>query len=141
MAKSHQRRSKKHGGTSGKLNWTLSWSENRRGVTGFFISLFLFFVVIDPIHHTFQFAEQVKVGHAGSVSAGLFGLPLVRLRADEVRIASAGKAGEFPAVDRLSGRRLIYLGEANSKAMLYDPVRRVTFSMPAASLVLELRGG
>jgi hypothetical protein len=75
-----------------------------------------------------------------SVSAGLFGLPLVRLRADEVRVASAGKAGQFPAVDRLSGRRLIYLGEANSKAMLYDPLRRVTFSVPAASLVLELRG-
>jgi hypothetical protein len=51
----------------------------------------------------------------------------VRLRADEVRVASAGKAGQFPAVDRLSGRRLIYLGEANSKAMLYDPLRRVTF--------------
>jgi hypothetical protein len=105
------------------------------------VSLFLFFFVIDPIHHTFQFAEQVKAGHAGSVSAGLFGLPLVRLRADEVRVASAGKAGEFPAVDGLSGRRLIYLGEANSKAMLYDPARRVTFSVPAANLVLELREG
>src|SRR5215212_9461367 len=33
----YQRRSKKHGGTPGKLNWMLSWSENRRGVTGFFI--------------------------------------------------------------------------------------------------------
>jgi hypothetical protein len=105
------------------------------------VGLCLFFLVIDPIHHTFQFADQVKAGHAGSASAGLFGLPLVRLRANEVRVASAGKAGEFPAVDRLSGRRLIYLGEANSKAMLYDPIRRVTFSVPAASLVLELRGG
>jgi hypothetical protein len=44
-------------------------------------------------------------------------------------------------VDRLSGRKLIYLGEANNKVMLYDPVRRVTFSVPAANLVLELRGG
>jgi hypothetical protein len=105
------------------------------------VSLFLFFLVIDPILHTFQFADQVKAGHAGSVSAGLLGLPLVRLRADEVRVTSAGNAGEFPAVDRLSGRRLIYLGEADSKAMLYDPIRRVTFSVPAASLVLELRGG
>jgi hypothetical protein len=105
------------------------------------VSLFFFFLVIDPILHTFQFADQVKAGHAGSVSAGLLGLPLVRLRADEVRVASAGKAGEFPAVDRLSGRRLIYLGEANGKAMLYDPIRRVTFSVPAASLVLELQGG
>jgi hypothetical protein len=104
------------------------------------LSLFLSFLVIDPVHHTFQFAEQVKAGHSGSVSAGLFGLPLVRLRADEVRVASAGKTGEFPAVDRLSGRKLIYLGEANSKAMLYDPGRRVTFSLPAANLVLELRG-
>jgi hypothetical protein len=105
------------------------------------LTLFVFFLVIDPIHHTFQFAEQVKAGHAGSVSAGLFGLPLVRLRADEVRVISAGKAGEYPAVDRLRGRKLIYLGEANNKAMLYDPVRRVTFSVPAANLVLELRGG
>lgn len=92
------------------------------------VGLFVFFLVIGPILHTFQFAEQVKAGHAGSVSAGLLGLPLVRLRADEVRVTSAGKAGEFPAVDRLSGRRLIYLGEANSKAMLHDPIRRVTFS-------------
>jgi hypothetical protein len=102
--------------------------------------LFVSFLVIDPIQHTFQFAEQVKAGHPGSVSAGLFGLPLVRLRADEVRVVSAGKVGEYPAIDRLSGRRLIYLGEADSKAMLYDPVRQVTFSVPAANLVLELRG-
>jgi hypothetical protein len=57
------------------------------------VSLFLFFLVIDPILHTFQFADQVKAGHAGSVSAGLLGLPLVRLRADEVRVTSAGKPG------------------------------------------------
>jgi hypothetical protein len=45
------------------------------------VTLFLLFLVIDPIHHTFQFAEQVKAGHPGSVSAGLLGVPLVRLRA------------------------------------------------------------
>jgi hypothetical protein len=67
------------------------------------------------------------------------GLPLVRLRADEVRVASAGGVGQFPAVDRLRGRKLIYLGEANSRAVLYDPGHRVTFYVPAATLVLEVR--
>jgi hypothetical protein len=46
--------------------------------------LFLSFLVIDPIDHTLQFANQVKAGHSGGVTAGLWGLPLVRLRADEV---------------------------------------------------------
>jgi hypothetical protein len=101
--------------------------------------LFLSFLVIDPINHTLQFADQVRAGHSGGVTAGLWGLPLVRLRADEVRVASAGDVGQFPAVDRLRGRNLIYLGEANSKAVLYDPGHRVTFYMPAATLVLEVR--
>jgi hypothetical protein len=93
--------------------------------------LFLSFLVIDPINHTLQFADQVKAGHSGGVTAGMWGLPLVRLRADEVRVASAGGVGQFPAVDRLRGRKLIYLGEANSKAVLYDPGHRVTFpSLP-----------
>jgi hypothetical protein len=101
--------------------------------------LFLSFLVIDPIDHTSQFADQVKAGHSGGATAGLLDLPLVRLRADEVRVASAGGVGQFPAVDRLRGRKLIYLGEANSKAVLYDPGHRVTFYVPAATLVLEVR--
>jgi hypothetical protein len=102
--------------------------------------LFMSFLVIDPIDHTLQFADQVKAGHSGGVTAGLWGLPLVRLRADEVRVASAGGVGQFPAVDRLRGRKLIYLGEANGRAVLYDPGSRVTFYVPASTLVLEVRG-
>lgn len=103
------------------------------------LMLFVSFLVIDPIDHTLQFADQVKAGHSGSVTAGLWGLPLVRLRADEVRVASAGGVGQFPPVDRLRGRKLIYLGEANGRAVLYDPGDRVTFYVPAATLVLEVR--
>lgn len=97
------------------------------------------FLVFNPIEQINRYAEQVNAGHPGRVSAGLFGLPLVRLRADEVRVASAGGVGQFPAVDRLKGRKLIYLGEANAKAVLYDPGHRVTFYVPAATLVLEVR--
>jgi hypothetical protein len=117
------------------------WAEGivSRVVVTVVLFLFLSFLLIDPIHHTLQFADQVKAGHSGGVTAGLWGLPLVRLRADEVRVASAGAVGQFPAVDRLRGRELIYLGEASGKAVLYDPGHRVTFYVPAATLVLEVR--
>jgi hypothetical protein len=117
------------------------WAEGivNRVVMTAVLLLFLSFLVIDPIEHTLQFADQVKAGHSGGVTAGLMGVPLVRLRADEVRVASAGGVGQFPAVDRLRGRKLIYLGEANSKAVLYDPGSRMTFYVPAAILVLEVR--
>jgi hypothetical protein len=104
------------------------------------LSLFLSLLVIDPIHHTLQFAEQVKAGRSGNISAGLFGLPLVRLRADEVRVSSAGEAGQFPAVDRLRGRRLIYLGRADNTVVLYDSGHRAALYVPASTLVLEVRG-
>jgi len=117
------------------------WAEGvvSRAVVTVVLLLFLSFLVVDPIDHTLQFADQVKAGHSGGVTAGLLGVPLVRLRADEVHVASAGGVGQFPAVDRLRGRKLIYLGEANSKAVLYDPGHRVTFYVPAATLVLEVR--
>jgi hypothetical protein len=103
------------------------------------IIVFASFLVFNPIDQINQYAEQVSAGHPGRVSAGLFGLPLVRLRADEVQVSSAGETGQFPVVDRLRGKTLIYLGRADSTVVLYDPGPRVSFYVPASTLVLEVQ--
>jgi hypothetical protein len=104
------------------------------------VFLLVSFLIQAPIEQINRHAERVQEGHPGRVSAGLLGLPLVRLRADEVRVASAGEAGHFPAVDRLRGKRLIYLGRADSTVVLYDPGSRASLYVPASTGVLEVRG-
>jgi hypothetical protein len=104
------------------------------------VFLLLSFLIERPLEQINRYTGQVQAGHPGRVSAGLLGLPLVRLRADEVRVASAGELGQFPAADRLRGRKLIYLGRADSTVVLYESSSRMSYYLPASTVVLELRG-
>jgi hypothetical protein len=67
-------------------------------------------------------------------------IPILIIRASPAVVEPAGKAGEFPAVERLRGRKLLYLGQANGTVVLYDPnndAEQVIY-LPASSTVLRV---
>lgn len=65
-------------------------------------------------------------------------LPVLAIRADPATIEPAGKPEDNPAVARLRGRRLLYLGQANATVVLYDPSIQQAVYVPAGSVVLRV---
>jgi hypothetical protein len=65
-------------------------------------------------------------------------LPILAIRADPATVEPAGKPGEAPAAERLRGRRLLYLGQANGTVVLYDAVEQHAVYVPASSILLKV---
>jgi hypothetical protein len=86
-------------------------------------------------------AEAAREGrpilpYAGAASLGVPDLPI---RADPVFIAPAGKPNDSPEVISLSKRNnLLYLGQANGTAVLYDPDQQRSIHVPTSEVILKI---
>jgi hypothetical protein len=65
-------------------------------------------------------ALQVRRGQAVAPYT-LLGIAVLAIHADPVIVQPIGKRTENPAVDELTGRSLLYLGQANGMLVLYEP--------------------
>jgi hypothetical protein len=67
-------------------------------------------------------------------------LPLFAIHADPATVEPAGKPGDAPAAERLHGRELLYLGQADGTVVLYDPdpaVQQAVY-VSASSIILRV---
>src|SRR5215218_10370887 len=63
-------------------------------------------------------------------------LVILAIRADPATVEPAGKPGDSPAADRLRGRRLLYLGQADGTVVLYDAAAQRAVYVPASAMIL-----
>ena len=83
-------------------------------------------------------AESVKAGRpVGPIS--LLGLNLLAIHADAAIISPAGEASKSSAsLNSLSGRTMMYLGQANGTIVLYDPRNQKTLALPSSLVILQI---
>lgn len=82
-------------------------------------------------------ANAVKAGRP-VVSPYLGPTTLLAIHADPALIESTLKPGENPGIDSLKGRNLLFLGQANGVAVLYDSNAQTSVLLPTASIVLRI---
>jgi hypothetical protein len=68
----------------------------------------------------------------------LLPIPILAIHADPATLEPAGKPGDSPAVQRLRGRKLLYLGQSGGTVLLYDSTVQRAIYMPANSIVLQV---
>ncbi len=89
-------------------------------------------------------ARQVEAGEpVGEVQLHLprpasTDLVLLAVHAEPAVVEPAGKPGDFPAVERLRGQELLYLGQSNGTVVLYGAHRQEVVYVPASSIVLHV---
>jgi hypothetical protein len=82
-------------------------------------------------------AESVQTGHPVA-PISLLGLSLLAIHADPATVSPVGEAGQSAGLDALSGRTMMYLGQANGAVVLYDAQNQRTITLPASSVVLQI---
>jgi hypothetical protein len=82
-------------------------------------------------------AQSVKDG--SPVSAKLGPVDVLSIRANTANVEALSKAGENPAIDRLAGRTLLYLGQNGGTAVLYDSTSDDVLYLPTSEIVLVVR--
>jgi hypothetical protein len=65
-------------------------------------------------------------------------VPVLAIHADPVAVEPAGKPGDFPAAQRLRGKKLLYLGQSGGTVLLYDATVERAIYVPANSIVLHV---
>jgi hypothetical protein len=65
-------------------------------------------------------------------------LPVLAIHADPATVEPGGKRAEAPAVERLQGRKVLYLGQAGGAVVLYDPGDQQAVYVSASSIVLHV---
>jgi hypothetical protein len=107
------------------------------------IAFIVFLVIWVPLQAGLA-ANDVKVGKAvRPIRFPVTQIPafaVLAVRASPAVVEPAAKAGDLPAVERLHGRSLLYLGQANGTVVLYDPsndAEQVVY-LPASSIVLRV---
>jgi hypothetical protein len=85
-------------------------------------------------------AADVRAGHPIIPrTATPFGIKILAVRADPVLVWAAGKPDDAPAVEKLVNRTdLLYLGQANSTIVLYDPRQHQAIYLPASTVMLSI---
>jgi hypothetical protein len=88
-------------------------------------------------------ARDVKAGHAvhplrPPVPDMSVPLTILAIHADPATVEPAVKPGDSPAVERLRGRRLLYLGQAGGTIVLYDAAAQRAVYVPASAVILQV---
>jgi amino acid transporter len=65
-------------------------------------------------------------------------LPILAIHADPATVEPAGKSTDSPSIERLHGRRLLYLGQSGGIVVLYDATADRAVYVPASSIVLQV---
>ncbi len=65
-------------------------------------------------------------------------LVVLAVHADPAAVEPIGKPDDAPAAARLQGRKLLYLGQADSTVVLYDPTAQEAVYLPAGSVILRV---
>jgi hypothetical protein len=65
-------------------------------------------------------------------------LPIITIRADVTTVEPAGKPADAPAVERLRGRKLLYLGQSAGTVVLYDADADRAVYVPDSSIILHV---
>jgi hypothetical protein len=65
-------------------------------------------------------------------------IPVVAIHADPATVEPAGKGTDLPSIERLEGRRLLYLGQSGGTVVLYDATADRAVYLPAGSVVLHV---
>jgi hypothetical protein len=102
------------------------------GIATLIVSLTLEFAVLATMD-----GNKVRAGKAVG-NWGRPGLIFFFYHADPVIIEPIGKRGDAPAIDRLQSRRLLYLGQADGTAVVYDSCAKRAVYIPLASAVLNV---
>ena len=63
---------------------------------------------------------------------------ILAVHADPATVEPAGKPGDSPAVERLRGRKLLYLGQSGGIVVLYDAAADRAVYAPASALILKV---
>jgi len=63
---------------------------------------------------------------------------VLAIHADPATIDPMGKPSNAPATVQLQGHKLLYLGQANSTVLLYDPAVQQAVYLPAGSVILHV---
>jgi hypothetical protein len=83
-------------------------------------------------------AESVKAGQPVS-PISLLGLNLLAIHADAATISPAGEASKSStSLNSLSGRTMMYLGQANGTIVLYDARNQRTLTLPQSLVILQI---
>jgi hypothetical protein len=80
-----------------------------------------------------QFAAENPFG-----GGRLLPVPILAVHADPATVEPAGKLGDSPAVERLRGRKLLYLGQSGGVVVLYDAAADRAVYVPASALILKV---
>jgi len=100
-------------------------------------TLGLLFIVF-PLVAT-QAKSDVKAGNPVLPLRQLVtGIPLSAIKAEPVSIAAIGEPGKDPAIEALASRDLLYLGQANGFAVVYDSHAQASMKVPLASALLTV---
>lgn len=102
------------------------------------ITIVLIVVLVAPV-------RALCISKAHSVQDGkpvapinLLGLSLLNINADPAVVTPTGEVGKSAGVDPLSGKTVMYLGQANGRIVLYDNHAKRTVTLPASSVVLQI---
>jgi hypothetical protein len=104
--------------------------------------VYLFLGLLEPYVDAGRATNAVKAGRpVAPVATARIPFPtppILAIHADPTSIEPSGKPGDSPAVDRLQGRKLLYLGQSGGTVILYDAdVDRAAY-VPAGSIILHV---
>jgi amino acid transporter len=111
------------------------------------IGIILVLLLIDPLLSAGDAARDVREGKpVGPIHLitspvppfPISRLPVLAIHAGPAMVEPAGKLGEAPAVERLRGRKVLYLGQAGGTVVLYDPEDQEAVYVSASSILLHV---
>lgn len=81
-----------------------------------------------------------KIEHLCSVPPMRVGpVVVIRVRVYDAAIQSIAKKGEAPAIEALEQNELLYLGQANGNAVVYDREAREPIYVPTSSVAIHIK--
>jgi hypothetical protein len=102
---------------------------------------FLFLILIQPYLGAWRAANAVMAGKPISplvTGERFLPLPKLAIHADPAMVEPVGKLTDSPSIERLHGRRLLYLGQSGGTVVLYDATADRAVYVPASSIVLHV---
>jgi hypothetical protein len=109
------------------------------------LGLILYVPLTIPLIRAGEAATEVKAGKAvGPIQTPtpkfppLWQLPILAIHADPTTVEPAGKPEDSPAAERLRGRRLLFLGQADGTVVFYDATEHRAVYVPASAVILHV---
>jgi hypothetical protein len=123
-------------------NSLTSWLNSQRQLLVFTlvvtIALLTIFLVVREISTNTRAVNAVQTGHPLIIPRSILGIPTILVRADPVEIVSIGKPEDVRNVALLHDDKLLYLGQTNSYAVLYDSKAQQSVRLPLSVSIIRV---